>query len=327
MQFFFHSESRACRRCGQTFTAKHPYQYYCGESCRRQGSPKVTRICQACGREFEIKQHYVDHGQGKYCSVECWRSKNKPIKAWVGTRICSECGSAFETRDKRQIYCSEGCRRKGAPSITLECQVCGNEFEIEKYVYEHQGRKYCSIECYQKRKGRVDKVCAHCGKTFQVAKWYALKGFGKYCSKECQTAAYRNNPSRVVLICQQCGKEFTTKKSQIEWHNRRFCSQQCALNYRGETSIEQLIRVELQERGIEFDQNVPIGKFTVDFLLYQAKIVIECDGEYWHSLPDSKKRDKYKDKFLFQKGFQVFRFTESEIRRAARDCVDRVLRG
>jgi very-short-patch-repair endonuclease len=98
------------------------------------------------------------------------------------------------------------------------------------------------------------------------------------------------------------------------------------LLYRGETSIEALIREELERRRIPYEQQVQVGRFSVDFLMCQAPVVIECDGEYWHRGSKAQARDEYKDRFLMGKGYQVFRFAEREIRESPSACVERVLR-
>lgn len=42
------------------------------------------------------------------------------------------------------------------------------------------------------------------------------------------------------------------------------------------------------------------------------KIGIEYDGDYWHSLPDMKKRDSLKEHICKSKGIKLIRIKESE---------------
>lgn len=104
-----------------------------------------------------------------------------------------------------------------------------------------------------------------------------------------------------------------------------FCSRECYYRFNGETSIETLIRKELEKTNVNFRQEIQIGEFCVDFLLFDKKIAIECDGDYWHSERRAKRRDKRKDKFLESKGYRVYRFSETEIKTSAENCIKQVL--
>jgi very-short-patch-repair endonuclease len=92
------------------------------------------------------------------------------------------------------------------------------------------------------------------------------------------------------------------------------------------TSIEEIVYTELERRGVTFvKQQVVDGLWVVDALVPGAKLVIECDGQYWHSLPDMEKRDKRKDAYLRSRGYQVFRFPEAAIHADVRACVQRIV--
>jgi very-short-patch-repair endonuclease len=105
----------------------------------------------------------------------------------------------------------------------------------------------------------------------------------------------------------------------------RFCTQRCFLRYSGETSIEQMSRQELEKCGAPFSQQVKFKRYHVDFLLPNRRAVIECDGGYWHRLFAVITRDHSKNEYLESLGYQVFRFSEGEIRANVSACVDRVL--
>ncbi len=93
-----------------------------------------------------------------------------------------------------------------------------------------------------------------------------------------------------------------------------------------ETAIEAKIYAELERRGITFvKQQVIDGLWVVDALIPGARIVIECDGEYWHSLPKMQDRDKKKDSYLRSRKYKVFRFPEAAIHADVKECVQRVV--
>jgi very-short-patch-repair endonuclease len=95
---------------------------------------------------------------------------------------------------------------------------------------------------------------------------------------------------------------------------------------RKDTSIELKIEKELKNQSIPYMKQTPVEKIgLVDFLL-PNKIIIQCDGDYWHGLPKVIKRDANQDFLLGFKGYKVFRFSESEIKKSARKCILKMLR-
>jgi len=148
----------------------------------------------------------------------------------------------------------------------------------------------------------VGRICENCGKEFEI-----------YLQR------------RVACACVVCGKEFELALSYVEDGRGRFCSQACFLRFSGETSIEQMIREELEKRGEPFEQQVQFGRFHVDFVLPMRKAIIECDGIYWHTQPEVIERDHRKDALVTLLGYRVFRFDEKDIRASVQRCIDVVL--
>jgi len=95
-------------------------------------------------------------------------------------------------------------------------------------------------------------------------------------------------------------------------------------NQKAISSIEKKFAKELENRNIYYIQQVPIlEKFRVDFLI-NDDIIIECDGDYWHNLPNIKEKDKIRDEILTKNGFKVFRFWEHEINENVSKCIDSI---
>jgi very-short-patch-repair endonuclease len=67
-----------------------------------------------------------------------------------------------------------------------------------------------------------------------------------------------------------------------------------------------------------------ISDHRVDFCIafYRGlHVVVECDGHEWHErTPEQPRRDKARDRAIQAEGFQVFRFTGSEIWRDPAAC-------
>ena len=103
-----------------------------------------------------------------------------------------------------------------------------------------------------------------------------------------------------------------------------------------DTKIEKIMANELLRRKIPFVKQFSFeNKFVVDFAIPFLKIVIECDGDYWHAKPrvySSKiltfhqkknlQRDLIKDNFLSKRGWIVLRFFESDILKNINKCMD-----
>lgn len=106
-----------------------------------------------------------------------------------------------------------------------------------------------------------------------------------------------------------------------------------------DTKIEKMISNEMKKRGIVFIPQYAIdGKFVCDFFIPKYNLVIECDGDYWHANPliynsnkldtrqiNKVRRDKWKDKYLREKGFIIMRFFETDINKSVSDCIDKVV--
>jgi very-short-patch-repair endonuclease len=92
------------------------------------------------------------------------------------------------------------------------------------------------------------------------------------------------------------------------------------------TSLEEMIYAGLERRGVTFVKQQGIdGLWVADALIPGARVVVECDGEYWHSRPEMQERDRKKDRYLSSRGYSVLRFPEEAIRADVRGCIQRVV--
>lgn len=106
---------------------------------------------------------------------------------------------------------------------------------------------------------------------------------------------------------------------------------------RKETNPERILREILTELGLDFLQESPLGFYTVDFLLPEKRIVLQADGDYWHSnpllfskpSPIQRKRirlDASCDSYLRNNGYRVLRFWESDLVQDPKGCSDKIAR-
>jgi len=64
--------------------------------------------------------------------------------------------------------------------------------------------------------------------------------------------------------------------------------------------------------GVIFRRQRPVGKYIVDFICLELKIIIEVDGES-HNHPEIYDNDIIRQKYLENLGFMVVRFTDEEV--------------
>jgi len=97
-----------------------------------------------------------------------------------------------------------------------------------------------------------------------------------------------------------------------------------------DTKIEVKIQNFLKKIGIEFftHQYIKIEHgYQCDIFIPLMNLVIECDGDYWHSYPTGTEIDHIRTKELIEKGFKVLRLWEFEIKEMdLNDFKDRIKR-
>lgn len=79
------------------------------------------------------------------------------------------------------------------------------------------------------------------------------------------------------------------------------------------TETEKYLWNYLRNKQIDrfkFRRQQPIGKYIVDFINFEKKLVIEVDGGQ-HSI--YKKKDVIRDKYLKKEGYKVLRFWDNEV--------------
>lgn len=260
---------------------------------------------------------------------------------------CKQCQRLFTVKTPVQQFCSTKCshdymRRN---RIELTCQECGKPFRVP---LSSSMQKYCSRECFHKAHARymkeypslgqkqIIKVCEQCGNKFEIHAHRVKRGEGRFCSRDCTNAWKRTirgkeHPlyRRVLKPCDWCGEMFECKRSTVHW--RRFCSKQCQGSWtvhnqdRECTSIEIATAQMLDSLNVDYEQQFKIGRYLCDFTLPEHKLVIECDGIYWHSSAKQQATDKRKNEYLMDQGYTVLRLSGDTIRESPTQCKEAIL--
>ncbi len=82
-----------------------------------------------------------------------------------------------------------------------------------------------------------------------------------------------------------------------------------------QTAAEEILWRELRSRQLgrwKFRRQHPIGRYIVDFITLDGKIVIEVDGGT-HSTEKERARDEERTRLLEQLGFHVVRVTNTDV--------------
>lgn len=70
----------------------------------------------------------------------------------------------------------------------------------------------------------------------------------------------------------------------------------------------------MDSRGENYIPQYPLRQgFIADFVLPDKKIIIEVDGERWHSGKKKVKKDRFRDYMLKRDGWTTIRIKEKEV--------------
>jgi very-short-patch-repair endonuclease len=67
---------------------------------------------------------------------------------------------------------------------------------------------------------------------------------------------------------------------------------------------------------------VVIGPYRVDLAIPEKKVVIELDGHAFHSSRQQRTRDAKRARYIQMQGWQVIRFTGTEIHQGVVECIN-----
>lgn len=278
---------------------------------RASPRPRITTNCQQCGATFLACANRVERGGGKWCSQACYHT--------------ARTGHPCEKRQARR------------PSRT--CIGCGTTFTVSPSKLRYGPVLWCSAECRYATPGwskvlhpgkQREAHCQTCGQAFTVVR----SEVGRYCSRRCLGTANGKRQAKDPTkhreyICQECGTRFNALACLS--HRKRFCSRSCTARWTCRhrrlvrpTSIELALHAALTAAGIPTEREYKTGRYNIDLAIPAARLAIEADGTYWHSLPKQQAADARKDAALGQAGWRVLRFGENAITTDVDACVQAV---
>lgn len=224
----------------------------------------------------------------------------------------------------------------------LVCSECQKSYRVP---LSRSKSTYCSIACRAISKGRQQKslrkkkMCLFCGKSMSFSP--SVSKDRLFCSDPCYTSFQKTKDysgtnskrwRRVQKSCERCGKEFIAKGDRVDKGQGRFCSQRCWGVWarchmpRKDTRIEIAMAELLDRLGIAYERERDMdGVCVADFYIPAKRLVVQCDGDYWHRLPRMVQKDKRQDSELIKLGYEILRFWEKDIHERLDECGTKVM--
>ncbi len=96
---------------------------------------------------------------------------------------------------------------------------------------------------------------------------------------------------------------------------------------RQSTDTEQVLWKYLKAKrlnGFKFKRQQAIGKYIVDFVCFERKIIIELDGGQ-HAQEEQMRKDQERDNWFKRQGYEVLRFWDNEVLKNTREVLEIIL--
>lgn len=299
---------RECLFCHKQFETKCNIQSpeFCSHACASQGAVFKTYYCAICGSPFHPKS-----SRQKYCK--------KPLK-----KICPICNEEFEypCSDFVPSTCNKTeCRNKYAheqlelsyQKYTKICEWCGKEFHPISNT-----QRYCTGVHYRN--------CKICGKQFEVDVTKNFQDIPWTCSNECMLKLrfqngnpFQNPDSREKArqtLLKHYGVEHPMQSKELVdklWKNYQEKTGYTHSSHNPDvrsrrakaskvSKLEEKVLNLFNQYNIHCEHHYMLNSDSAshefDFYLPDYKILIDCDGLYYHSYledPDGKNVLDYYD--------------------------------
>lgn len=141
------------------------------------------------------------------------------------------------------------------------------------------------------------------------------------------TKEQRREYFEYLLLANQATWDQMTKEKRLKRCQRWFLAGQIASQKANPSLIERMIWKELDKLKIKYETQVPIcgGMFIVDICFLTMKLIIECNGTFWHNyeiFSGRKIRDNAVDKWAIRNGYKIIWLWESEIRKNPKQALE-----
>jgi very-short-patch-repair endonuclease len=124
-------------------------------------------------------------------------------------------------------------------------------------------------------------------------------------------------------LCPACGSKYNPRFSDV----KRGRSLTCGCVNNRISSINYEISDFIKSIGFKTILEYKLGKYSYDIFIENTKILIEYDGEKWHSSNYSTNLDLRKSKFAIDHGYQLLRIKETDWKIESTKIKNQIMKG
>jgi len=266
--------------------------------------------------EEEYRNHYKNGFKGHEIGKSTW-NKNIPMREETKIKL----------REKRKLYIvSEETKNKVSKLFKGKkweeiYSVEGLELRMKALQIKRLEKKNKILLLYNKGK-TIDEIIKESGFCRYIVRKY-LKESGILLKKRLTEA----HKKAIGISCKGKNLGFKHSETTKEKIRRNTILQHIRGFPQTNTSIELHIKDVLDKNNIKYEHPFNFNnKFACDFAVPSKKLIIECDGDYWHNREDIKKRDKAKNAYITTCGWNMLRFWEHEINNNISSCEEKICR-
>jgi len=240
-------------------------------------------ICDFCGIKFENYQQYGGHVRNNHIDKD--NIKKYERKFLLIQKSCPKCGKTFEIK---RFY------RKGKIYIAKD----ERKFCTSKCANSHIQTEYQNISRRNKLRIHTIELCKGCSKKL------LRKTKTGYCRK-CFKGSYHMSD---IAKKKQSESKINLYNNFPEKHpNRRMAGIWNKMTY-----PEKLVSKYLSDNNIKYEHNKKILNYYPDFIIFD-NIIIEVDGERWHSTIIQKEKDRKRDECIKKLNYKIYRIPAKNV--------------
>ncbi len=158
-----------------------------------------------------------------------------------------------------------------------------------------------------------------------------------YCNAKCQMEyEYKNGIRDPYQITMKAHDAMHILLDKGEWslqqpENHIKSQRELGRRNYGKTWLEEKLGWALTKLRVKFESQYPIRYgidilnrnryYFPDFAIPESNLLIECDGGYWHK---NKKRENLRESRLKELGWDIIRFSDTEIKSDLMGCANKV---